>query len=77
MDKIIMLGVGNGGTLDLYNTCFAIQHDNDNFLVDTGGSIEIIKKSLQHGNLYKMILFCDVLIIIYFLAHISYMGQRP
>ena len=42
MDKIIMLGVGNGGTLDLYNTCFAIQHDNDNFLVDTGGSIELI-----------------------------------
>ena len=41
MDKIIMLGTGNGGTLDLYNTCFAIQHDNDNFLVDTGGSIEI------------------------------------
>lgn len=40
-------------------------------------SIEIIKKSLQHGNLYDIILFCDVLIIIYFLAHISYMGQRP
>ena len=43
MNKIIMLGVGNGGTLDLYNTCFVIQNDNHNFLVDTGGSIEIIK----------------------------------
>lgn len=55
MDKIIMLGVGNGGTLDLYNTCFAIQHDNDNFLVDTGGSIEIIKKLNQANIDYKKI----------------------
>ena len=53
MDKIIMLGVGNGGTLDLYNTCF--QHDNDNFLVDTGGSIEIIKKLNQANIDYKKI----------------------
>ena len=55
MDKIIMLGTGNGGTLDLYNTCFAIQHDNDNFLVDTGGSIEIIKKLNQANIDYKKI----------------------
>ena len=44
MKKLIMLGTGNGGTLDLYNTCFVIQNDNGNFLVDTGGSIEIIKR---------------------------------
>jgi len=44
MNKIIMLGTGNGGTLDLYNTCFVIQNENGNFLVDTGGSIEIIKR---------------------------------
>ena len=44
MNKIIMLGTGNGGTLNLYNTCFVIQNDNGNFLVDTGGSIEIIKR---------------------------------
>ncbi len=44
MEKIIMLGVGHGGTLDLYNTCFVIQNDLGNFLVDTGGSIEIIKR---------------------------------
>lgn len=55
MDKIIMLGTGNGGTLDLYNTCFAIQHDNDNFLVDIGGSIEIIKKLNQANIDYKKI----------------------
>lgn len=44
MEKIIMLGTGNGGTLDLYNTCFVIQNKYGNFLVDTGGSIEIIKR---------------------------------
>ena len=55
MDKIIMLGVGNGGTLDLYNTCFVIQNDNHNFLVDTGGSIEIIKKLNQVNIDYKKI----------------------
>ena len=44
MEKIIMLGTGNGGTLNLYNTCFVIQNDNGNFLVDTGGSIEIVKR---------------------------------
>lgn len=55
MDKIIMLGTGNGGTLDLYNTCFAIQHDNDDFLVDTDGSIEIIKKLNQANIDYKKI----------------------
>ncbi len=44
MEKIIMLGTGNGEALDLYNTCFVIQNNNGNFLVDTGGSIEIIKR---------------------------------
>lgn len=51
MNKIIMLGTGNGGTLDLYNTCFVIQNDTGNFLVDTGGSIEIIKR-LKMVNIY-------------------------
>ena len=47
MDKIIMLGTGNGGTIDLYNTCFVIKNENGNFLIDTGGSIEIIKRLNQ------------------------------
>lgn len=55
MSKIIMLGTGNGGTLDLYNTCFVIQNDNGNFLVDTGGSIEILKRLKQVGIDYKSI----------------------
>lgn len=44
MSKITMLGTGNGGPLDLYNTCFVIQNEKGNFLIDTGGSIEIIKR---------------------------------
>ena len=53
MNKIIMLGVGNGGTLQLYNTCFVIQNLNGNFLVDTGGSIEIIKRLNEVNIDYK------------------------
>lgn len=47
MEKIIMLGVGHGATLDLYNTCFVIQNEGGNFLIDTGGSIEIVKRLNQ------------------------------
>lgn len=55
MEKIIMLGTGNGGTIDLYNTCFVIQNGNVNFLIDTGGSIEIIKRLKQVDIDYKSI----------------------
>ncbi len=55
MDRIIMLGTGNGGTMDLYNTCFTIQNEKGNFLIDTGGSIEIIKRLNQVGIDYKTI----------------------
>ena len=44
MNKITMLGTGNGETLDLYNTCFVIQNEKGNLLVDTGGSNEIIRR---------------------------------
>ncbi len=57
MERIIMLGTGNGGTLDLYNTCFSIQNENGNFLVDTGGSIEIIKRLNQANIDYKSIIY--------------------
>ena len=49
MAKITMLGTGNGGTLDIYNTCFVIQNDNGSFLVDTGGSIEVAKRIRDLG----------------------------
>lgn len=50
-----MLGTGNGGTLDLYNTCFVIQNESGNFLVDTGGGIEVIKRLKQVDIDYKTI----------------------
>lgn len=54
MEKIIMLGTGNGATMDLYNTCFVIQNEKGNFLIDTGGSIEIIKRLNKFNiNIYK------------------------
>lgn len=55
MEKIIMLGTGNGGTLNLYNTCFVIQNNKGNFLVDTGGSIEIINRLNKVNIDYKTI----------------------
>ncbi len=42
MQKIIMLGTGHGMVYDLYNTCFVLQNDDKYFLVDTGGSAQII-----------------------------------
>lgn len=55
MSKIIMLGTGNGGTVDLYNTCFVIQNDEGNFLIYTGGSIELLKRLEQSDIDYKTI----------------------
>jgi len=40
MNKITMLGTGHGFVHELYNTCFVI---NDYFLIDTGGSADIVK----------------------------------
>lgn len=47
MTKITMLGTGSGGTLNLYNTCFVIQNDAGVFLIDSGGSVEIVKRLKQ------------------------------
>lgn len=49
-DRIIMLGTGNGSTVKLYNTCFVIQNEVGNFLVDTGSSMEIINR-LREANI--------------------------
>lgn len=53
--KILMLGVGNGGTLELFNTCFTVQNGKGNFLVDMGGSIEILRNLNLAGIDYKSI----------------------
>lgn len=47
MNRITMLGVGAGGTRDLYNTCFLLSNEQGNLLVDTGGSIELLKRLEQ------------------------------
>lgn len=52
MEKIIMLGTGHGAVMDLYNTCFLLDNDGENLLVDTGGSIQIIKNLQIMG--YKL-----------------------
>ena len=54
-NKIVMVGTGNGATLELYNTCFVIQNEKGNFLVDTGGSIEIINRLNQANVDYNSI----------------------
>lgn len=53
MNRLIMLGVGNGSTENLYNTCFVIQNKKGNFLVDAGGSIGIITRLRQANIDYK------------------------
>ena len=53
MTKLVMLGVGNGITENLYNTCFVVQNDIGNFLVDTGGSVQLITRLKQAGVNYK------------------------
>lgn len=43
MEKLIMLGTGHGFVWNLYNTCFILENNGQKLLVDTGGSIDIIK----------------------------------
>ena len=50
-----MLGTGSGAVMNLYNTCFIIQNETGNFLVDTGGSIELIKRLNKINIDYKSI----------------------
>jgi ribonuclease Z len=41
-ERLIMLGTGNAAVTKCYNTCFAIEHGDDYFLVDTGGGNGIL-----------------------------------
>lgn len=52
MEKIIMLGTGHGSVMNSYNTCFLLEFNGQNLLVDTGGSIQIIKNLQSKG--YKL-----------------------
>lgn len=44
MEQIIVLGTGNASTLNCYNTCFLLQHNEEYMLVDTGGGNGILKQ---------------------------------
>ena len=44
MSKITFLGTGHGFVFNLYNTCFVIENNKDYLLVDTGGSVDIVKR---------------------------------
>lgn len=52
MEKIIMLGTGNGFVWNLYNTCFLLENGDENLLVDTGGGVDIVKRLNEKG--YKL-----------------------
>lgn len=49
MSKLTFLGTGHGFVFNNYNTCFVLSHSNEYLLVDTGGSIDVVKRLNQHG----------------------------
>ncbi|MBQ8598438.1 MAG: MBL fold metallo-hydrolase [Lachnospiraceae bacterium] len=49
MERLIMLGTGNAAVTKCYNTCFALQDDEDYFLVDTGGGNGILSQLEKAG----------------------------
>ena len=44
LDKIIFLGTGSGSSLKFYNSCFALQKNDDYMLIDGGGGIRILEQ---------------------------------
>jgi ribonuclease Z len=48
--KLHVLGTGNGGAVECYNTCFAIENDGKFVLVDGGGGNQIISQ-LKKSNI--------------------------
>lgn len=49
MERLIMLGTGNAAVTKCYNTCFALQDDENYFLVDTGGGNGILSRLEEAG----------------------------
>lgn len=48
-ERLIILGTGNAAVTRCYNTCFAIQKDEEFFLVDTGGGNGILTQLEKSG----------------------------
>lgn len=49
MQKIIMLGTGHGAVYHTLESCFLLQNDEEYFLVDTGGKINVIENMKKCG----------------------------
>lgn len=50
MEKLIVLGTGNGGVTKCYNTCFALKKENEYFVIDGGGGNQILN-NLEASNI--------------------------
>lgn len=47
--ELIMLGTGNAGVADIYNTCFVLKGERENLLVDAGGGNGIFGQLKKAG----------------------------
>ena len=58
MDKIHILGTGNAMVTKCYNTCFTLSHNEEHFLVDTGGGNGILsnleKLNISINNIHNL-----------------------
>lgn len=58
MNKIIILGTGNGLVFNLNNTCFLIENNENFFLVDTGGGVKTLeyleKKNIEIDKIHNI-----------------------
>lgn len=58
MQNIIVLGTGNATVKKCYNTCFALQNDNEYFLIDAGGGNKILsqldKANIELANIHNL-----------------------
>lgn len=44
MERLIILGTGNASIKNCYNTCFALEYNNEYLFVDAGGENGILKQ---------------------------------
>lgn len=56
--KIIILGTGNAMTTKCFNTCFVLQNNGENLLVDAGGGngilVQLEKAGIQVSDIHQM-----------------------
>ena len=52
MRKLILLGTGNAMVTKCFNTCFALNIDDEYFLVDAGGGNGILAQFRKSANRY-------------------------